>query len=180
MLKKFAISLIIMSTFLYGTVFFLSRQYETAFFDEILIQLNRMSATMNKPQEVQFSKTILTSVINNEHQPSDWNKFIIHNSKYDHTELFYYYKVWSIKVKLNINDINSSYPIYSASSENSIVINMRYGKNKPVVQFPFFKDKKGNMIAGLFFPINVKPLSADLNNDNKINHDDVILARKHG
>ncbi len=55
---------------------------------------------------------------------------------------------------------------------------MRYGKSKPVVQFPFYKDKKGNMIAGLFFPINEQPLSADLNNDNKIDHKDVLIARK--
>jgi hypothetical protein len=169
-----------MATFLYGTIFFMSKQYGTTFFDEISIQLTRMTATMNKPSEVQFSKTILTAIINNEHPPSDWNQYIANNLKYDQTELFYYYKVWITKIKLNVKDVNTSYPIYSASNENFIFINMRYGKNKPVVQFPFLKDKKGNMIAGLFFPINEKPLSADLNADNKINHDDVILARKRG
>jgi hypothetical protein len=178
MKKKFAISLIIMSTFLYGTIFFISQRYGTSFFDEIVMQLNRVSSNMNKPQEVQFTKVILTAIINNEHPPSEWNKFIAHNPKYDNKELFYYYKIWSIKAKLNINDINSSYPVFSGSRKNSIIINMRYGKSNPVLQFPFYKDKKGNMMTGLFFPINEKPLSADLNKDNKINHEDVILARK--
>ncbi len=180
MLKKFSISLIIMATFLYGTIFVMSQRYETSFFDEIVMQLNRMTANMNKSQEVQFTKLILTIIINNEHPPSDWNRFIAHNSEYDHKELFYYYKIWSIKAKLNINDINASYPIFTSSSENSIVINMRYGKDKPIVRFPFYKDEKENLITGLFFPINEKPLNADLNDDDKIDYKDVILARKKG
>jgi len=85
-----------------------------------------------------------------------------------------------IKAKLNINDINASYPIFTSSSENSIVINMRYGKDKPIVRFPFYKDEKENLITGLFFPINEKPLNADLNDDDKIDYKDVILARKKG
>ena len=169
-----------MSTFLYGTIFVMSKHYETSFFDEILIQLNRMTANMNKSQEVEFTKTILTAIINNEHPPSDWNRFIVHDPKYDNKELFYYYKIWSIKTKLNINDINASYPIFTASSAKSIVINMRYGKDKPVLQFPFYKDKKENLMTGLFFPINEKPLNADLNNDDAINHKDVIMAKKKG
>ncbi len=180
MIKKFAISLIIMSTFLYGTIFVMSKRYETSFFDEISIQLIRMTASMNKSQEVQFTKIILTAIINNEHPPSDWNKFILHSPDYDNKELFYYYKIWSIKAKLNINDINAAYPIFTASSANSVIVNMRYGKDKPVVQFPFYKDKKENLMTGLFFPINQQPLNADLNNDDKIDHQDVVLARKHG
>jgi hypothetical protein len=180
MIKKFSISLIIMATFLYGTIFVMSKHYETSFFDEILIQLNRMTANMNKSQEVQFTKIILTAIINNEHPPSDWHRFILHSPEYDNKELFYYYKIWSVKAKLNINDINASYPIFTANSENSIVLNMRYGKDKPVVQFPFYKDKKENLTTGLFFPINAQPLNADLNNDKKIDHKDVIIARKQG
>ena len=180
MLKKFSISLIIMSTFLYGTIFFISQRYETPFFDEIVIQLSRMTTNMNKSQEVQFTKTILAAIINNENPPSDWNRFIAHNPKYDNRELFYYYKIWSVKANLNIDDINASYPIYSASSEQHLFINMRYGKDKPVVRFPFIKDKDGNLMIGLFFPINEQPLNADLNNDNSIDHKDVAIARKHG
>jgi hypothetical protein len=180
MLKKFSISLIIMSTFLYGSIYFMSKKYDTTFFDEILIQLNRMTANFNKSQEAQFTKIILTTIINNEHPPSNWNRFIAHNAKYSHKELFYYYKVWSIKVKLNLEDINSSYPIFTSNSEKVMMINMRYGKSKPVVRFPFYKNKKGDMVAGLFFPVNEKPFSADLNKDKKINHQDVIIARKPG
>ncbi|MCP4670838.1 MAG: hypothetical protein GY857_05990 [Desulfobacula sp.] len=180
MKKKFSISLIIMASFLYGTIFFISQRHETSFFDEIVIQLTRMTTNMNKSQEVQFTKTILAVIINNEHPPSDWNRFIAHNPKYDNKELFYYYKIWSLKTNLNIADINASYPIYSASSEQSIFINMRYGKDKPVVRFPFYKDNKENLMIGLFFPINEKPLNADLNNDNQINHKDVVIARKKG
>jgi len=55
---------------------------------------------------------------------------------------------------------------------------MRYGPSKPVVQFPFYKNDKGDLITGLFFPVNEMPLAADLNNDKKINHEDVTLARK--
>ncbi|MCK5686537.1 hypothetical protein KAJ27_20545 [bacterium] len=177
MIKKISISLIIMSTFLYGTVFLMSKRYETSFFDEILFQLNRMAASMNKPEEVKFTKLVLASIVNNEEPPSKWSQFIVHDPKYDSTELFYYYKVWSVKAKLNINDINSSYPIFSASSEKSIILNMRYGKNRPVLQFPFYKNEKGDMTAGLFFPVNERPLSADLNKDNTIDHEDVRIAR---
>ena len=180
MLKKFAISLIIMSTFLYGTIFFMSKRYETLFFDEILIQLNRMAANFNRPQEVEFTKILLASIINNEQPPSDWNRYIVHSPKYDNKELFYYYKIWTINVKLNMDDITSSYPIFTASTEKKVVINMRYGQSKPVVRFPFYKNEKGDLITGLFFPVNERPLSADLNNDDKINHEDVILARKRG
>jgi len=180
MLKKFAISLIIMSTFMYGTVFFMSKHYETLFFDEILIQLNRMTANFNRPKEVEFTKILLTSIINNEQPPSDWNRYVVHSPKYDNTELFYYYKIWTINAKLNMDDINSSYPIFTASNEKKVVINMRYGPSKPVVQFPFYKNEKGDLITGVFFPVNERPLSADLNNDDKINHEDVILARKRG
>ena len=180
MLKKFAISLIIMSTFMYGTVFLMSKRYETAFFDEILIQLNRMTANFNRPNEVEFTKILLASVINNEQPPSDWSRYIIHSSKYNNMELFYYYKIWTIKTELNLDDVNGSYPIYTASNEKKVVINMRYGPSKPVVQFPFYKNDKGDLITGLFFPVNERPLPADLNKDDKINHEDVILARKRG
>ncbi len=180
MIKKFSISLIIMSTFIYGTIFIMSKHYKTTFFDEIGIQLNRMAANMNKSPEVQFTKLILAAIINNEHPPSDWNRFLAHSPEYDNKELFYHYKIWSIKAKLNINDINSSYPIFTAKNAKSVIINIRYGKDKPVVQFPFYKDKKENMITGLFFPINDKPLNADLNDDDKIDYKDVILARKKG
>ena len=180
MIKKFAISLIIMSTFMYGTVFFMSQRYDTVFFDEILIQLNRMTANFNRPQEVEFTKILLAAIVNNEQPPSDWNRYILHSPKYDNTELFYYYKIWTINVKLNLDDINRSYPIYTAINENKVVLNMRYGQSKPVVQFPFYKNEKGDLITGLFFPVNERPLSADLNNDDKINHEDVIIARKRG
>ena len=178
MLKKFSISLIIMSTFMYGSIFFMSKHYNTTFFDEILIQLNRMTANFNRPQEVEFTKILLASIINSENPPADWSSYILHNPKYDNKELSYYYKVWTIKVKLNMEDINSSYPIFTASNEKTVVINMRYGQSKPVVQFPFYKNENGDLITGLFFPVNERPLAADLNNDNKINHEDVIVARK--
>lgn len=178
MLKKFAISLLIMATFMYGTIFFMSKRYETVFFDEILIQLNRVTANINRPQEVEFTKILLASIINNEQPPSDWSRYIIHSPKYNNMELFYYYKIWTIKTELNLDDVNRSYPIYTVSNERKVVVNMRYGPSKPVVRFPFYKNDKGDLITGLFFPVNERPLSADLNNDDKINHEDVILARK--
>lgn len=178
MLKKFSISLIIMSTFLYASIFVVSKQYNTSFFDEINNQLSRITAVFNKPQEVEFTKLVLSAIVNSEHPPADWDQYLFHNAKYSHSELFYYYKVWVIKTKLTLKQITSSYPIYSRRSENSVAVNMRYGSSQPVVRFPFFQDSKGNIVAGLFFPVNEKPLVADLNRDHKINHEDVVLAKK--
>ena len=50
---------------MYGTVFFMSQRYDTVFFDEILIQLNRMTANFNRPEEVAFTKILLAAIINN-------------------------------------------------------------------------------------------------------------------
>jgi len=38
--KKFAFSLIVLSTIVYGSIFLMANHYGTGFFDEILIQLN--------------------------------------------------------------------------------------------------------------------------------------------
>ncbi|MBU2630975.1 MAG: hypothetical protein KKE61_20360 [Proteobacteria bacterium] len=176
--KSFGVTLIILSTIVYGSIFFLANQYQTSFFDEMLIQLNRITTSSSKKQEISQSKLILRTILENEHPPADWANLIVRSEQTDHEQLFYHYKIWTIKTKLGIEDITDSYPVFESKSDNITVINMRYGKTKPVLQFPFFKDKKGNLITGLFFPINEKPLSADYNNDNKINHEDVMLARK--
>ncbi len=176
--KKFGITLIVISTLVYGSIFFLSIHHGTSFFDEILIQLNRVAGNLNKKDEVQQSKFILKTIVENEHPPQIWQKLIAHNKENDHQELFYYYKIWTVKAKLSIDDIAGSYPIFEKTQNGITLINMRYGKTKPILQFPFFRDNKGNIITGLFFPINEKPMSADYNNDNKVNDKDVILARK--
>lgn len=178
MLKKFSISLIIMSTFLYASIFVVSKQYNTSFFDEINNQLTRVTAVFNKPKEIEFTKLVLSAIVNSEHPPADWDNYLFHNPEYSHSELFYYYKVWTIKLKLTLEQITSSYPIYSRRGKNSIAVDMRYAPSRPVVRFPFFQDSKGNLVAGLFFPVNEKPLVADLNRDHKVNHEDVILAKK--
>jgi hypothetical protein len=92
--------------------------------------------------------------------------------------VLYHYKLWTSKAKRSHAEISDFYPIYLSRADNMMLINMRYGKNRPVLQFPFFKDKAGNVITGLFFTINEKPMSADDNKDSKVNHEDVILARK--
>ncbi|MCP3874975.1 MAG: hypothetical protein GY699_17710 [Desulfobacteraceae bacterium] len=178
MLKKFAITLIVISTSVYGTTFFIAKHHGTSFFDEIVIQLNRLSTNLSNEQEVERSRFILRSIVENEQPPANWDNLIVHNQKTNHKELFYYYKIWTIKTKLSIADINDSYPIFKKEEKTLIRINMRYGKDKPILQFPFSKNKEGSVITGLFFPINERPLSADLNKDNKINNEDVKLARK--
>ncbi len=180
MLKKFAITLIIMSTSVYGTTFFIAKYHGTSFFDEIVMQLNRMATNLSHSKEINYSKLVLKTILENEHPPAVWDRLITHNQQYSHKELFYHYKIWTIQKQVNINDVNDSYPIFKASENNLTLINMRYGKNKPILQFPFLKDKDGNLITGLFFPINEKPLPADLNKDNKINHEDVKIAKMAG
>ena len=178
MLKRFSITLIIMATIVYGSMFFMGYYYGTGFFDEILIQLNRVSIIFSKKQEIEQSKFILKTIIESEHPQDSWKGLIAHNKIKDDEELFYYYKIWTIKTKLSLKDISDSYPIFEKTKNNINIINIRYGKAKPVLQFPFFKDKAGNLKAGLFFPLNEKPLSADYNKDNKVDYKDVLLARK--
>jgi len=178
MIKKFAISLIILSSLVYGGMFLMAKQHGTGFFDEMLIQMNRMATSMGHRDEVTQSKLILATILKNEHPPANWDRIIEHNQQNDHNELFYYYKIWTIKTGLQMEEIKGSYPIFKSSKNNVIFINMRYGKKKAILQFPFTRDNNGNLITGLFFPINERPLSADFNNDNTINHEDVDLARK--
>ncbi len=177
--KKFSISLIILSTIIYGSVFATAKYHDTSFFDEMLIQLNRAAISISKKQEIAQSKFILQTIIENEHPPQIWDTLISHNPENDDTQLFYYYKIWTIKTKLNTKDIKDSYPIFESSKNNITMINMRYGKNKPIVQFPFFRDKDTTLNTGLFFPINATPISADYNNDNKVNYDDILALKKN-
>ena len=178
--KKFAFSLIVLSTVVYGSIFLMANHYGTGFFDEILIQLNRMTLNLSKKQEVDRTRLILKTILENEHPPASWNSLIARSRQKDHKELFYYYKIWSIKSKLSLKDISRSYPIFESNKDHYTLINMRYGNTKPVLQFPFFKNKAGKLVAGLFFPINEAPMSADYNNDKIINYEDVVLARKEG
>ena len=176
--KRFGITLIVLTTIVYGSIFIMGQYYGTGFFDEMLIQINRLSASFNSKAEVNQSKLILTTIMENEHPPESWKGLIAHNPQNNSKELFYYYKIWTIKTKLSLKDVKDSYPIFAITKNNIISINMRYGKSKPVVKFPFFRDADGNLLTGLFFPINEQPMSADLNKDKKINHDDVVVARK--
>ncbi len=178
MKKRFSITLIILSTIVYGSMFFLGRYHGTGFFDEILVQLNRVSITFSKKLEIERSKFILKTIIESEHPQDSWKGLIVHNQIKADDELFYYYKVWTIQAKLTLEDISSSYPIFEKTNNNINIINFRYGREKPVLQFPFFRDRAGNLRTGLFFPLNEKPISADYNKDNKVNHKDVLLARK--
>ncbi len=176
--KRFGITLIVLATIVYGSIFIMGQYHGTGFFDEMLIQINRVSAGFYNKSEINQSKIILTTILQNDHPPANWKNLVAHNPQNDSTELFYYYKIWTIKAKLSLKDVKGSYPIFESTQNNIISINMRYGKSKPVIKFPFFRDAGGNILTGLFFPINEQPMSADLNKDKKINHDDVVIARK--
>lgn len=178
MLKRFSITLIVLSSIVYGSAFFMGKYYGTGFFDEILIQINRLDAGFTRKEEVGQTKFLLKAILENEHPPAKWEQLVAHDRKSSHTELFYHYKVWIVKVGLNAEDIDASYPIFKAGQQNVSIINMRYGKGKPVVQFPFVRNKSGELVSGLFYPINEPPLSTDYNKDDSIDETDVILARK--
>lgn len=178
MIKRFALTLIGMSTFIYGCIFYLSFVHDTKFYDEILIQINRMTANMSYMDEVQQSKFILKTIIDNEHPPENWEQLIVHNQQKDNQQLFYFYKVWTLKIGLTHKDVKKSYPIFSSSQNQLSIINMRYGKKKLVLQFPFSKTPDGKIITGLFYAINELPFSADFNKDNRVDHKDVLLAQK--
>jgi hypothetical protein len=178
MLKRFSISLIVVASTVYGSLFGLGLYYDTGFFDEFSIQLNRASGRFTKKEEVAVTKFLLKSIVNNEQPPETWNGLISHNQQKDDTQLFYYYKIWAVNAKLSIKEISESYPIFSKIDNNIQAINMRYGKDKPVLQFSFFRNKAGKLKTGLFFPINEPPLEADYNGDGKINAEDLALAKK--
>lgn len=177
-IKRFAVTLIIMATVLYGSIFVMSKQYGTPFFEEIVIQLNRMNEKFGGSPEVTMTKTVLKAIIENETPPDEWNRFILHASEYSPNDLFYLYKVWSVTVSLTLRDINKSYPILNTENENGILLRMRYGKTQPVLQFKFFKVGEDTLAMGLFYPVNEPPVSADLNNDKTIDAKDVRIARR--
>ena len=176
--RKFAISLIIISTIVYGYIFLVSKQYGTGFFDEILYQMNRMAVLLANNQEVVQTKRILSAVLTNEHPPKKWKGLIARSQEKDHLELFYHYKIWTLKTGLRMEDIAGSYPIHKFNKEMFTVINMRYGNTQPTLQFPLFRDKTGKIVSGLFFPLGEPPVDVDYNNDNIISYEDVVLARK--
>ena len=178
MIKRFAWTLIAIASLVYGGIFALSRYYETSFFDEILMQLNRLNAHAFSMKEVQQSKLLIRTIIENDHPPAAWPAMIVRGEKKDHRQLFYYYKVWTLKSKLTTADVKKSYPIFKASQEQFTILNIRFGRYKPVVQFPFFTDAGSNLVCGLFFPINEPPFSSDLNKDGQVDQEDVAIARK--
>ena len=180
MRKRFAITLIVVSTFVYGTIFVMAKRYDTGFFDEMTNQVNRMALNMSKRDEVALTKLTLKTILENEHPPDLWHGLIARSKRYDHQELFYHYKVWTLKSNLSMKDISRSYPINESTKDGHTIINIRYGKLKKVLQFPIMKGNAGNLIVGLFFPINEMPFSADYNNDKIIDYKDVIRARKVG
>lgn len=176
MLKRFSISLIVISSAVYMTIFLMSRHYQTGFFDEILIQLNRLNTSLGHKTEIIQTKYILKLVSENDTPTKQWYAVMRPGSKTDPTQLFYYYKVWLIKAGLTQTDINQSYPIFRMMKDDVAVINMRYGPGKPIVQFPFSKTGKDSFVCGLFFPINEPPFSADLNKDKTVDQKDVVIA----
>ncbi len=178
MIKRFAITLITLSTLVYGSIFAFSIVHDTSFFDEIVIQLNRMSTNLNNNDEVQHSRLLLKTILENETPPENWQTMIIPPPGNDLNQLFYFYKVWSIKTGLTLKNIKKSYPIFKSEQNQLTIINMRYGKKKPILQFPFSKNNQGNLVSGMFFAINELPFSADYNKDEKIDHKDVLLALK--
>lgn len=178
MLKRFSITLIIISTLVYGSMFIMAKYYGTGFFDEMLMQMNRLAAVFVNKKEIKQSKRILFDIIENEHPTGNFQQWVMLGKKSSHEELFYHYKVWIVKSGLSREDVEKSYPIFKALQDNTLIINMRYGPGKPVVQFPFVINTAGQIITGLFYPVNELPLAADLNKDNTIDHRDVILARK--
>ena len=178
MLRRFAFTLIALTTIVYGSVFLLAKHHGTGFFDEILIQMNRFSASLANKAEINQSKFILKLIMDNEHPPDNWKTLISGKEKSDTVTLFYHYKTWLTQSGLTHEDVAGSYPIFKSSTNQLIILNMRYGKNKPVLQFPFLASKDNGLITGLFFPVNELAFSADLNKDGKIDHQDVELAAK--
>lgn len=176
--KKFAISLIVLSTILYANVFHLSVVHKTSFFDEMIMQINRFQVGLANKDEMNLSKLILRTILENEHPPEEWNRMILPSPEFNHTKLFYFYKVWSIQRGLTLGDIKSSYPIFKTKKNHLTILKIRYGKDKPILQFPFSKNSEDFPIAGLFLAANELPFSADLNKDDEINHADVVLATK--
>lgn len=176
--KRFAITLIVMSTTLYGSIFALSMVHGTGFFDEIIIQLNRVTANLSSMDEIQQSRLILNTILENEQPPETWQTLIIKPPDKDLDQFFYFYKVWTIKKGLTPKNIKGSYAIFKTEQNQVTMINMRYGKNKPVLRFSFSRTKQGQLKSGLFFAINELPFSADLNKDNTVDRKDVLLAMK--
>ncbi len=178
MLKRFSITLIVISTLVYGGVFFMAFYHDTGFFEEMLIQINRIDAGTTRKAHVKLSKMIFMEVLDNEHPTKTWFSMIAPKPGRNDTELFYHYKVWCERTGLTPGEISGSYPIFKSAQQHIAIINMRYGKAMPVVQFPIVKITDGTLRSLLFYPINEPPFSADLNKDQVVDHQDVILARK--
>ena len=163
---------------MYGSVFIMAKRHGTGFFDEILIQMNRFSTNLANKAEINQSKAILRLIMASDHPPANWETLISGKEKKDTTSLYYHYKTWLTQSGLTPKDIDGSYPIFKSTTNQLTIINMRYGKDKPILQFPFLTSGSNGLVTGLFFPVNELAFSADLNKDGRVDDKDVELAAK--
>ncbi len=178
MLKKFAITMICIASLLYGTTFLISRSNNTNFFEEINCQLMRLQGKFHYSKQVDHSKKILATVLNNEIPPSLWQSLLEERLHEYSDKAFYFFKIWLIEAQLTESDIDAAYPIFIATGGDAINMKLRFPGTDHVLQFNIYDNDKEQVVSGLIFPVNNNNFSADYNNDESIDYQDALLARK--
>lgn len=178
MRKKFAITLICLTTILYGAVFFISRNNGTGFLEEINCQLMRLHGNLKYAQQVDQAKGLLKMVLNNENPPSNWNDFLEEKLQPFNDKAFYFFKIWMIDSHITADNIEASYPVHIVERVDTLTVLQRFPGTGHVLQFNIFTNAASKPVFGLFLPINNSNFSADYNYDDRIDYEDVLLARK--
>jgi hypothetical protein len=178
MRKKFAITLICLTTILYGSILSISISNETRFFQEINYQLVRAQGKLKYDLQVSHMKDLLKAVFDNDAPPPEWDSYLEDSLKEFSTKAFYFFKVWLIESNISQDDIADSYLIFIAQSGDKQILDLRFPSQGYVLQFNIYANSSGQPVSGLFFPKKNREFSADYNNDSFVNYQDVVLARE--
>jgi len=129
-------------------------------------------------KELKFAKSTLMMVLENDEPTEQWVNTIGGTASKFPGKLFYILKVWFIEAGVTRDDIMSGYidsPVFINQDSVSLLLN--YKRNTPRIKCIIFTGKEDQK-AAFTFNMNNCLFSADYNEDDLINVEDVILARK--
>lgn len=178
MKKSFAITLFCLATAVYGTILFIAKKNNTAFFSEINNQMIRVQGISKYSKPLSHAKELLSMVAGHDTPPADWQNYL-EESLHSHADkAFYFFKMWMIESQVSVKEIDDSYLIHIVRSGEKIILDLRFPDKGQVLQFNIFVNSENRPVSGLFLPISSPEFSADYNNDGLVNEQDVLLARQ--
>jgi len=159
-------------------VFIESRKNFRPFFQEAYVLYTRYVKALNYKNEIYHAKKLLQLTISEEHTPENWGAITGELTERMPDASFYTFKVWFIESGVSIEDIENSYPTMIFKDEYATRLILNYSKDLPEISFNIFNDNN-DIKADAYFSLNNCLFSADYNKDEKIDYQDVVIARKY-